>query len=79
MKTKLNTDKENLLKEMDRFSSKYEQIKFNSLSGTLAGGSVDNLAIHLTEFNQINEEWAIAKNKINKLKYLPFNQRIYLI
>lgn len=68
MKTKLSTDKENIVKELDRFVSKWEQVKFNSISGTLAGSSLDALATHLMEFNKINKEWCSIKNSIEGMK-----------
>lgn len=68
MKNKLNCDKENILKELNHFASKWEQVKFNSLSGTLASISIDDLEIHLTEFNKIYEEWSVFKSKIDKLR-----------
>lgn len=67
MKTKLSTDKENISKELDRFASKWEQIKFNSLSETLASTSISDLAEHLTEFNKISEEWTTIKGRVDKL------------
>lgn len=68
MKNKLSCDKENLLKELDLFASKWEQVKFNSLSGTLASISIEDLEIHLTEFNKIYEDWTVFKCKIDKLR-----------
>lgn len=67
IKTKLNSDKENVLKELDRYSSKWEHVKFNTLSGTLSSISVDDLEIYLTEFNKMNEEWTSIKIRIDQL------------
>lgn len=67
MKTKLATDKENMLKDLERFSSKWEQIKFNSITETLAGSSIEQLSNHLMEFNKIKEEWETIRSKIDAL------------
>lgn len=68
IKTKLNSDKENVLKDLDRFSSKWDQVKFNSVSGTIASISLEDLEKYFTEFKEIIEEWNFMKIKIEKLR-----------
>lgn len=65
--TTLNIEKENLEKEIERFSAKWEQIKPKPYTGTISASSIDELAEQLKEIKNKKEEWVNINSKKDKL------------
>ncbi|XP_018579489.1 cytoplasmic dynein 2 heavy chain 1 [Anoplophora glabripennis] len=67
IKTTLNIEKENLVKEIERFSAKWEQVKPRPHSGEIIDSSMINLHNQLLEIKEKRNEWSAIIEKKNKL------------
>ncbi|KAJ8926452.1 hypothetical protein NQ314_021241 [Rhamnusium bicolor] len=67
IKTTLNIEKENLDKEIERFSAKWEQIKPKPHSGEIIDNTIDNLHNQLLEIKDKRTEWNTILEKKEKI------------
>lgn len=67
IKTTLNIETENLVKEIERFSAKWEQVKPRPHSGEIIDSSITNLHNQLVEIKEKRNEWLAIIEKKNKL------------
>lgn len=72
VKTTLNIEKENLEKEIERFSAKWEQIKPKPHSGAISGSTIDELVDQMREIGNKKTEWIEVKIKKDKLLYVDY-------
>lgn len=67
IKTTLNIEKENLIKEIERFSAKWEQVKPKPHSGEIIDSTMINLHNQLLEIKEKRNGWAAIIEKKEKL------------
>ncbi|KAJ8913453.1 hypothetical protein NQ315_013832 [Exocentrus adspersus] len=75
IKTTLNIEKENIVKEIERFSAKWEQVKPRPHSGEIVDNTMNNLYNQLLEIKDKRNEWLTILEKKEKLMsdYEKFN------
>lgn len=67
IKTTLNIASENLLKDVERFSAKWEQAKPRPSSGQLMSEDFKNLQNHLENIKEKKNQWQDLMEQKNKL------------
>lgn len=67
IRTTLNIETENLVKEIERFSAKWEQVKSRPHSGEIIDSSMTNLHNQLIGIKEKRNEWSTIIEKKDKL------------
>lgn len=66
-KTTLNITSENLLRDIERFSAKWQQIKPRPSSGQIMSDSFTDLELHLKNIKEKREQWREVTQQKQKL------------
>lgn len=70
-KATLNVNSENLLKEIERFSAKWDQIKPRPSSGQIMSDSFKDLQHHLQNIKGKRQQWQEVLQQKQKLMWVP--------